>query len=370
MKKIVWLKDVQPGDKLAQDIYSNSSTLLISRGTTVNQGIINRLAREDVTTVQIFTTDPNRPEAVQAPANEGNTATPTPLPSRSGGGNPIIEKHLDSTKHIAEEVTRGRPIPIDIVQGIVKEINEQITENKNLYIDLMGLRSKDNYTYEHSLGVCVVATTFFRSSALTREELYDVSMAALLHDIGKTKIADEILKKPGPLTDQEFEIIKQHPVLGYRIVANDLKHQGIAHAVLQHHEREDGSGYPLKLLSAGIHPYAKIINIADTFDAIVSERVYQEKRTPIKAFEEISRSVRKFDQTIYSSFINQFSQFYIGSPVTLNTGHKGSIVRIDIESPGQPMVKVGDNIIDLKKLQGVFITEMVVRKGDVDWSTS
>ncbi|NPV90021.1 MAG: HD-GYP domain-containing protein [Firmicutes bacterium] len=368
MKKIVWLKDVYPGDKLAQDIYSNSGTLLIARGTTINQAIISRLARESITTVQVTTDDPNRPEA--APADGHGTALAIPTPSMTLGGNPVIKKNIDSARHIAEEVTRGRPIPVDIAQGIVREISEQIIENKNIYIDLMGLRSKDNYTYEHSIGVCVIATTFFRSSALTREELNEVSMAALLHDIGKARIADEILKKPGPLNDREFEIIKQHPVLGYRIIKEDLKHHDIAHAALQHHEREDGSGYPLGLVSGGIHRYAKIINIADTFDAIVSERVYQEKRTPIKAFEEISRSIGKFDSSIYSSFINQFSQFYVGSPVTLNTGHKGSIVRIDAEYPGQPLIKVGESIIDLKKIQGVFITEMMIRKGNIEWSTS
>lgn len=363
IKKTVWLKEAKAGEKLAQDVYTRSGMLLVAKGAVLNPGIISRLMREGYETVVVK--DESSAEQ-PIPAAPGEKPAPvsgfTDREVLTDTQFEELKKNLAGAKHIAEEVTRGRPIPLDVAHEIVKDVYEQIADKKDLYFSLQTLRTKDNYTFEHSLGVCIIATSLFKNSALTRDQLFEVSISALLHDIGKTRISDEILKKPGPLSDEEFAIIKQHPVIGYQIVMKDIGNEDIGAGVLQHHEREDCTGYPRGICSPNIHRYAKIINISDTFDAIVSDRVYREGSTPIKAFEEINRCLDKFDYSVYVNFIKQFSQFYIGSPITLNTGHKGYIAKIDIESPGRPLVRVGEHIYDLNKLRGLFITDLDIQK--------
>lgn len=361
MKKVVPLKECEAGQKLAQDIYTRQDTLLVARGTEITPRLIERLRRECIQTVIIEAENGSEEPAGESP---GEVPGPTESPTQAGRPHSLelvkIKQNLARTKYILEEVTQGRSLPLEVAQVVAQEVCEIINDNSYIYSDLMKLRTKDSYTYEHSLGVCFNTTALARNLVLTREELWEVSLSALLHDIGKAQIPDEILKKPDPLTDEECELIKLHPTIGYQLVMQALKNEDVAAGVLHHHEREDGSGYPLGIGSEEIHRYAKLINISDTFDAIISERAYRPRGTPFKAFGELWRNLEKFDYGTYVSFIRLFSQYYIGSKITLNTGHQGYIVQIDIEEPGRPLVRVGDYVYDLRKLRGLFITELLV----------
>ncbi|NPV90879.1 MAG: HD-GYP domain-containing protein [Firmicutes bacterium] len=357
MKKKVLLSEVNPGDKLGQDIFIGQSKLLVSRGTVISQRTLNRIHREGYQSLVIETEDLSEEAKPAAAAAEGGYSL-----EQLQSNLDQMRHNIAKTRYIVEEVMRGRPIPIDVAREVVSVVCDKVLNREDLYSDLMTLRSKDNYTFEHSLGVCIIGTTIARAARLPRKEFETLSLTSLMHDIGKLGIEDHILKKPGPLSREEYTAIKQHPLMGYRIVLRDLNNETIADSVLQHHENEDGSGYPYGLRGEKIHPYAKIIHIADTFDAIVANRAYSARRTPIKAFEEINLNIERYDYSIYQDFIKQFSQYYIGSLVTLNTGHEGYIMHIDSDNPGQPMIRVGEDIINLNKLRDVYITELKITK--------
>jgi putative nucleotidyltransferase with HDIG domain len=158
------------------------------------------------------------------------------------------------------------------------------------------LDSRDTYTAYHSENVAKYSELIAREMGLSERHCTNIKLAALLHDIGKIGIPENILNKPSRLTDDEFDIIKSHPTIGYTIV-KDLKffkENGVLEAILYHHEREDGSGYPKGLKSAEIHLYAKIIAVADSFDAISSNRIYRDKKSLEYAINEINSKKEKW----------------------------------------------------------------------------
>jgi HD-GYP domain-containing protein (c-di-GMP phosphodiesterase class II) len=199
--------------------------------------------------------------------------------------------------------------------------------------------------------------------------LKDLGTGALLHDIGKLRIPGEILKKPSQLTVEEFEEIKRHTVYGYEILKDNQKVSMIsAFIAFGHHERYDGSGYPLQLRGENIHQCARIVAAADVFDALSSDRVYRKKLRTHEVIEYIiSLGSRHFDPEIVRSFIKYIAIYPVGTGVMLSTGERGQVVRVNKAVPTKPVVRVVfdsanervDNSpeIDLSKDQGIYIVD-------------
>ncbi len=195
---------------------------------------------------------------------------------------------------------------------ILTEINEELDElvneilvNDNILGRMRQLEEKDDYTFNHSLNVSMLATMLGKWIGYSQKQIKQLALTGLFHDIGKLKISDNIINKPGKLTDTEFNKMKQHPIYSYNILKETVGiSSNVAMGALQHHEREDGSGYPpLGLKSKEIHEYAKIIAVCDTYDAITSNRVYKPKVSPFFC----SRSIKggklySFRSKIYKDF--------------------------------------------------------------------
>lgn len=192
------------------------------------------------------------------------------------------------------------------------------------------------------------------------DRIKELAMAAMLYDIGKLKIPEEILMKPGPLTPSEYEVAKKHAQLGYLVL---LKTEGISQDIkfsaLQHHERLDGTGYPLRVKSGQIHDYSKILMVADTFDAMIQNRVYRQKVSPFQAAEYIYwHSGSLFDPQVCYVLLQNLSVYYVGKQCVLSNGERGRIVYIDVNEPIRPIVQAGDHFIDLAKRKDLFISEL------------
>ncbi len=195
----------------------------------------------------------------------------------------------------------------------------------------------------------------------SHSQIEEVAEAGLLFDIGKMKIPQYILKKEGSLTDEEFAIMKKHTQLGYSIL---LRTKGISssvkYAALQHHERMDGSGYPLRLRSGQIHEYAKIIMICDIFDAMISKKPYGKGFSKIEAAEYLNwNTSSSFDTKMVYILVSKISEYMVGKKVILNTGEAGKIVFIDVNYPTRPTIQVGDRIVDLIKDKKIKIIKIV-----------
>lgn len=223
--------------------------------------------------------------------------------------------------------------------SIANELMTAIETNDAVAIDISALKTSDEYTFKHSVDVATISMILAKKQGLDSKKVYEIGIAGLLHDVGKTKVPLEILNKPGPLNDDEFEIMKQHTVYGYRIVQeNAIFNNEIALTVLQHHEKINGNGYPLKANANQITPYAKIMTIADIYDALVTDRPYKAALPQRTAIEMIMSMTDELDITAMKSFLESIILYPVDSIVTLSTGEKARVVKNTAHYSLRPIV--------------------------------
>ena len=238
------------------------------------------------------------------------------------------------------EAKMGRIIDTTKAKVLVAELANNIVNNIDASMWLTQLKNRDEYTAIHSLNVCVLSLTFGRALELSNEDLNELGLAALLHDIGKMQVPLKILNKPGKLTTEEFEIMKTHPQKGYEMLLNDNSISTKVLAVVKgHHERLSGKGYPDFLPEKDISYFTKIVSITDVYDAITSDRVYHDGMTPHEALKRLYEWMpNNFDSQLMQSFIRTIGIYPVGSVVELKTGHIGLVVKLSGTHRLKPVV--------------------------------
>ena len=252
----------------------------------------------------------------------------------------------DKTRKYVDEMLAdaraGEIINTNKAKLLVAELANNIVENLDASMWLTQLKSRDEYTAIHSLNVCVLSLTFGRALGLPIEELNEIGLGALLHDIGKMRIPLSILNKPGKLTKDEFEIMKSHPGIGYELIRNDKNlSPDVLSIVRNHHERLSGQGYPDKLTEENITFYTKIVSITDVYDAITSDRVYHDGMTPHDALKSLYEWMPdNYDTNLIQKFIRTIGIYPVGSAVELSTGHIGIVVKLNESHRLKPVVMI------------------------------
>lgn len=218
----------------------------------------------------------------------------------------------------------------ETTDNIAGELMKAITESDAIAVDISALKVSDEYTFKHSVDVSTMAMIIAKKHGLDNNSIREIGIAGLLHDMGKSKIPNEILNKPDRLTDSEFELMKQHAVLGYRILKEkNTFNDRILMGVLQHHEKLNGRGYPLGIEEDRIHQFARIISIADIYDALVTERPYKKGFSPRDAVEMIMAMTSELDIDIMRSFLGSVILYPVDSIVTLSNGETAKVVSND-----------------------------------------
>ena len=197
---------------------------------------------------------------------------------------------------LRENIERG--------QAVVESTVYYVLKGQKAFHSLLKVMSFDYYTYSHCVNVCTFSLALAQYSGITDErELNWLGTGALLHDVGKTKIPEEILNKRGRLTPHEMEMMKQHPRWGYELAKeSDVIEDASYYPILQHHEREDGTGYPSGLGSGDIHPYSEIVAVADVFDAMTTQRCYRSAFSSFEAFKMMYADRGALNQNLLSKF--------------------------------------------------------------------
>jgi HD-GYP domain-containing protein (c-di-GMP phosphodiesterase class II) len=228
------------------------------------------------------------------------------------------------------------------IDETAEELLENVLSNKNLLLSLVDIKNKDNYTYAHSVNVAVISLVLGISLNLSKENLIYLCIGALIHDIGKSFIPKEILNKPGPLTTDEFEIMKKHSMHGYNFVEKFLNlNSSIKSVVLHHHERFDGLGYPNGCSGKQISYLARIVTIADVYDALTSDRPYKKAMCPNDALEYLmSNAGTLFDYDMVNTFCKVIVPFPQGTIVCLSNGDVGIVEKTIPNFPLRPVVKI------------------------------
>jgi len=277
---------------------------------------------------------------------------------------PLDVRHkvvIEETRAMFEQIKDTNHIDFDSVKTNVTRLLPDMVRNNDVLMRLKQLEESDDYTFQHSLRVGIMASMIGKWLGYSKTDLEDVATSGLLFDIGKMKIPEFVLNKKGPVTPEEYEIIKKHPQFSYGILLSTKGvSQNIKFGALQHHERIDGSGYPLRIKSGQIHEFAKILMVCDVYDALTHDRVYKGKISPFDAAEFISwSSGHIFDPRICYVFLSNLAEFYTGKDVLLNTGEKGRVIFVDVNYPTKPIIQVGPKFVDLSKNSKIKIEELL-----------
>ena len=234
-----------------------------------------------------------------------------------------VHQAFDNTRFFKE-------LPLQKMEELADESIDRFVDQPTVINQLQLVRRQDEYTFQHSINVSIIAGIIGKWMGYKSHELRQLVLTGLLHDIGKTQIPLEVLNKPGKLTPDEMAIMKQHTAYGYNLLKNANVAPEVIMGALQHHERNDGTGYPLQLSRDKIHEYAKITAIADLYDAMTSNRVYQKKRTPFTVIEILAQEMfSALDPTICMVFLENIRNFLLGGTVLLSDGREGEIVFLD-----------------------------------------
>ena len=325
-------KSLKPGTIVGQAVCSENGTILIQKGLGLNKQMINRLAQQGITYIYIEDelTSGIKIESViseQARINATNTIKDT--------FNEIKQKGLVDRSYILEK--KGAQI-----ETVVEQLLDEIMNREDALSLLADVFVTDDYIFQHSLKVTIYSLAIGSELDLTKKKLVEIGVGSMLHDIGKTFIDPAILKKPARLTPTEFEEIKRHTQYGYDFLRRQTTIPlVVAHCAFQHHERLDGSGYPRGIKSADIHPYAKVIAVADVFDAVTSNRSYRDAMLPHVGLEILyAGAVNLFDKDIVEAFKRSVAVYPNGLSVELNDNRIGVIARQHRHLCDRPIVRV------------------------------
>ncbi|MBL7049373.1 MAG: HD-GYP domain-containing protein [Nitrospira sp.] len=269
----------------------------------------------------------------------------------------VLKDASQTVSNLMDEIKQGRQLETENVELIVSRMSESIFRNKNALMCLGKIKQSDEYTFVHSVNVCVLMISFAQHLGLSAEEIHSVGVGGLLHDIGKMKIAHEILNKPGKLTDSEFEAIQKHVVFGREILetTGDIDESSMNMAY-QHHERIDGSGYPEKLSGDKISLYGKMGAIADVYDAITSKRCYKGKIEPTECLKKMLEwSQYYYDNELVGQFIRCVGIYPVGTLVRMESGKLGIVLQNNDENLLAPKVRI---IYDTRKSRYIMPTDI------------
>lgn len=335
---------LKEGMILGKSLYNNTQSLMLNKGCVLKNVYINKINELELSGVYIddeFSKDVKIKEVISEELKHKTIKRIKNLfidteNNTSGKSNQLKrEENIKNSLHLVEEMI------------------ENILENKNLMINMIDMKIFDDYTYYHSVNVATLSLVVGAAMNLNKNELYELGLGALLHDIGKVFIPKNILNKPSKLTDEEFEIMKTHSEKGYKYLKQyymiPLKSYVGA---LQHHEKYDGTGYPDKKEGDKISLFGRIIAIADVYDALTSNRPYRKSLLPSEAIEYImGNNGIMFDPKLVKIFTKKVAPYPIGLTVVLSNGEKALVMENFEECTTRPIVKLlnSSEIINLKE---------------------
>ncbi len=261
---------------------------------------------------------------------------------------------------IVEDIRFGRQLYFIPAEMCAIQICKYPNDDKNILTFLNSVQDKNQYMYSHPANVAFLSFVIGKWLNLDPLKLENLVRTGLLHDIGKAKMKDSLLNKADPLTLEEMEKLKSHPVIGYKILnsVNSFDSE-VLQGVLFHHERMDGAGYPLGLKGEKINLFSRIIAIADTFDSVTATKTYSKKKSPLEAIKEIqANSFNQLDPYICQIFVNNFIDYYNGREIRLSNEQIGSIVYINPIEITKPLVLCENEYHDLSVESDLEVVEI------------
>ncbi|MDO6995001.1 HD domain-containing protein [Brachyspira innocens] len=377
-KIIIPLNEVKEGMKVASNIYNSDDKRIVDIGTVITKDIIETLKRNSITTVSVMELLDLKKENTVNTAGDGKKAVVRGLIEENGkkilkiDSEEVAKKKeitIEKTKSLYEAAKNGGGIDFDSMKKEVNNMLSSIVENKEAHSYLSMLKRKDETMYKHAVDVATLAAITAGELNLTKVDMANIMLGALVHDIGKVLIQESLLTKVN-LTKDEEAILKKHPTQGYKLVKRDNLDDNIADIVLEHHEKYDGSGYPFQKDNKDISLYSKIVAVCNTFNNLITKGEHGVPYTPDKAVKVIISLAKKdFDSDVVKAFQKAIGFYPNNTRVKLSNG---SIARVIEQNPNLPLrpvlsivkhldgtVSDGMEIVDLSTSSDLFIKEIM-----------
>lgn len=376
MIKVLKIEDLRPGMIIGKDVYSSSFDRLIARENSVltTQGI-NRLETFHIREISVKFPDKkkNKNEDKKHEAKLRQVVEEDTQPTNQTASEKM--KQSDSFKQFYKTFNESLRVTEKVMDDIAfraAEINSALIDtmidrvvnvsNNGIFIfDMLHcMRELDDLTYAHSMSVALICKVFGEWLHLPKSEVDALKMAGFFHDIGKVKVPREILCKKDKLTQSEYEIVKKHTEFGYDILKNKNVDERVIMVALMHHEKCDGSGYPNHLERDQIDEFAKIVAIADSYEAMTANRCYREALCPFTVIEEFeSNALQHYEPKYILPLMEMIAQSYIGNNVVLNNGVVGEVIMLNKHNLARPIVRTNEDYIDLSREKSLKIKQVI-----------
>lgn len=352
MRRIL-VEKLKEGMVLARTLHSYDGNVLLNAGIILKNSYISKLKELDIR--ELYVEDEISSDIVVTDVITEETRFEARI---------NIKNAMDSIRY-------GRTLDVKPVRDSVCKMIDELMGMQDTMVNLQDLKSNDQYTFSHSVNVCVLSLITGISMNYDEGKLRELGMGAMLHDMGKTRIPNEILNKPGELTEEEFDIVRKHTNYGYEMLKkSQMLSTYASYIALTHHERYDGGGYPLGLKGREIHEFSRIVSIADVYDAMTSDRVYRRRVNINDAIEYlVGMGDHQFDYNIVKIFIEHITTYPPGTCVLLNSGEKAIVVDVNKKYPSRPIVRMltdrdGHGLrepveVDLTKKNTLIISETI-----------
>ncbi len=346
----------EAGMKVASDIYSSNNQLIITKNTILDERMITRLRFYNIYGLLIYKSGPKIEVIDEVSYIEMLRSTPE--------FKKFNRTYVDTVQNIEDNFNQILTGTSDFeIDALLEETNRILMEGRNgahILEMLHGIRNYDDMTYVHSLNVSLICNIFGNWLRFSPEDVKILTLCGLLHDIGKMLIPKEIIQKAGKLTPEEYKIVKTHTIKGYQALKDQSIDIRVKYATLMHHERCDGSGYPNGFIAEQIDDYAKIIAIADVYDAMTSNRRYRDAICPFDVVDEFERDgFLKYDPGYLMTFLERIVESYMHNMVRLSDGREGEVIMINRLSLSRPVIRIGNEYIDLSRERKITIKEII-----------
>lgn len=313
------------------------------------RGMFVDLSRSRITPSRRSPPGPAAPEPAVKPAPHATQPVEAPRPHAPASGTAAdftaalntLESVKRPVENLLNEARLGRALSNDSVRSIVSQITSSVELSASAIISLSRIRTKDRFTYAHSVAVCALMANLARRLGLDAGSQQELAVGGLLHDVGKMSIPDHVLNKPGRLTDTEMDVMRSHVLHGHDLLKRTQNVPAVALDIcLHHHEKVDGTGYPHKLAGEAISEPARMAAICDVYDAITSNRPYKEAWGPAETLAGMFSWVGHFDQKLLSIFIKSVGIYPVGSLVRMASNHLAVVIAQDEDNLTRPTVRL------------------------------
>lgn len=342
---------LKPGMILADDVLSYKNELLLPKNTVIDEKAIAKLSRHSIMCVEI-----KEPEDLATTHFEK-----VRLSKGFKHFEEVYSQKVIIYKSIIDNMIGSKtPADMSVLFSIYSELTGCAKTGEMLLDYLYNmLPSEDDMTYSHCLNSALIAGVFGTWLGIPKTDLFTLINCGFFYDIGKLMIPQDIIWKPSKLTDIEYELVKTHTFHGFNILKNLPINDDIIKATLMHHERCDGTGYPSKLKEDQISQFAKYISIIDAYEAMTSARTYRKSLTPFEVIENFEKTERFYSSIILRPILYHIASSQMGMTVRLSNDETAEVILINQRYLSRPLVKCGENVIDLATRPDLAITTVL-----------